>query len=105
MISQFENVSVECKANLYFDGKVISHAMEFEDGSKKTFGIVFPGSYAFDTVTAETMEIHAGTCKVKLPGISEWETYDAGSAFNVPANARFEIAVDEGTAEYICSYE
>ena len=105
MIQQFDNVSVNCKANVYFDGKVISHAIAFGDGSRKTFGIIFPGSYAFDTATAEVMEIHAGACRVKLPGSETWDTYDAGTAFNVPAQSKFEIAVDEGIAEYICSYE
>ena len=104
MQSKFENVSVNCKANIYFEGKVVSHAIEFQDGTRKTFGLIFPGNYSFDTATTERMEIHAGTCNVKLPGDDTWETYDAGSAFNVPANARFEISVDEGTAEYICSY-
>lgn len=104
MQSQFENVTVNCKANIYFDGKVISHAMDFADGTKKTFGLIFPGSYSFDTATAEVMEIHAGTCRAKLPGSDDWESFETGSSFNIPANANFEIAVDDGTAEYICSY-
>ena len=104
MQTQFENISVNAKANIYFGGKVISHSIEFQDGSKKTMGLIFPGSYNFDTAAAEIMEIHAGTCRAKLPGADDWETFEAGSTFNVPANANFEIAVDEGTAEYICSF-
>lgn len=104
MNTKYENVTVDCKANFYFDGKVISHAFTFADGSRKTMGIIFPGTYAFDTAVPELMEIHGGSCRVKLPGSNVWETYAAGTAFNVPANANFEIAVDDGPAEYICSY-
>ena len=42
---QFSNVSAEAKANIYFDGKVVSHSIKLEDGSPKTFGIIYPGSY------------------------------------------------------------
>ena len=34
-----------------------------------------------------------------------WTDYAAGSAFDVPANSSFEIAVDSGIAEYVCSFE
>ena len=104
LVMKFSNVTAEAKANIYFDGKVISHAINFEDGTRKTFGLIFAGEYSFDTDTAEVMEIHAGTCRAKLPDSDTWKTFEAGSSFNVPANAKFEIAVDEGTAEYICSY-
>ena len=49
MQTQFDNISVNAKANIYFDGKVISHSIEFADGSKKTMGLIFPGEYNFDT--------------------------------------------------------
>lgn len=29
---QFSNVTAICKANIYFDGKVVSHAIELADG-------------------------------------------------------------------------
>jgi len=41
---------------------------------------------------------------VKLPGSDAWEAYPAGTYFDVPGNSAFEIAVDEGVAEYICSF-
>ncbi|HYF49103.1 MAG TPA: pyrimidine/purine nucleoside phosphorylase, partial [Planctomycetota bacterium] len=34
--TQFDNVSVVCKANVYFEGRVVSHSVLFKDGSKKT---------------------------------------------------------------------
>ncbi|GMW01279.1 MAG: hypothetical protein AMXMBFR84_24160 [Candidatus Hydrogenedentota bacterium] len=101
---KFENVGVVPKANVYFDGKVVSHTVLFSDGSKKTLGLIYPGSYSFNTGAAERMEMTAGTSRVKQAGESEWKTYGAGTYFDVPANSSFEIAVDNGVAEYVCSF-
>ncbi len=101
---QFDQVSVICKANVYFDGKVVSHAVIFHDGSKKTIGLIYAGSYTFNTCAAEKMEIIAGDCKVKIKGDSEWKSYSAGTAFCVPAESAFDISVEGGIAEYVCSY-
>jgi len=101
---RFDNVSVACKANIYFDGKVISHSVEFADGTKKTLGLIYPGTYTFNTGAPERMEIIAGGCRAKLAGQSDWTTYNAGSAFDVPGESSFDIAVDEGIAEYVCSF-
>lgn len=102
--SQFDNVSVLCKANVYFDGKVVSHAVLFPDGSKKTIGLIYPGPYNFGTGAPERMEVVAGSCRVKLAGQEEWNAYGAGSFFDVPGNSSFDIAVDDGIMEYVCSY-
>lgn len=102
---KFENVTVLTKANVYFDGKVVSHSVLFAGGKKKTVGVIYPGSYKFNTDAAEKMEITAGTCKVKQAGASSWQTYGAGTEFNVPAKSYFEIAVDSGVAQYVCSFE
>ena len=42
-MSQFTNVTADKKANIYFDGKVTSRTLRFEDGSIKTLGIMLPG--------------------------------------------------------------
>ena len=55
-IMKFTNVTAEAKANVYFDGKVVSHGVTLEDGSTKTFGLIFTGKYHFDTKLAERME-------------------------------------------------
>jgi uncharacterized protein YaiE (UPF0345 family) len=102
---QFENVTAVCKANIYFDGKVVSHTVLFGDGSKKTLGLIYPGNYNFSTGTAEKMEITSGECRVKLSGETSWRTFSAGTFFRVPAKSSFDIAVDNGIAEYVCSYE
>jgi len=103
--TEFANVTAVTKANVYFDGKVVSHSILFAGGKKKTLGIIFPGSFTFNTDAAEIMDITAGTCRAKLAGETAFKTYAAGSSFNVPAKSSFEIAVDSGTAQYICSFE
>ena len=51
----FENVKVEKNANVYFDGKVTSRNIFFTDGTKKTLGVMLPGSYEFGTEKKEIM--------------------------------------------------
>jgi uncharacterized protein YaiE (UPF0345 family) len=101
---QFNNVTVLAKANVYFDGKVVSHSILFADGSKKTIGLVYPGAYHFGTDKAERMELIAGQCRVKLDGQVTWTAYAAGQAFDVPAKSGFDIDVTTGICEYICSF-
>lgn len=102
--TQFENATVHAKANVYFDGKVVSHSIVLEDGSKKTLGIIYPGSYHFNTEQAEKMEIIAGDCKVILDGSEESNAYSEGQAFEVSANSGFTIEVRKDTCEYVCSF-
>jgi uncharacterized protein YaiE (UPF0345 family) len=102
--AQFENVTAVCKANVYFDGKVVSHTIVLGDGSRKTLGVILPGEYHFNTAAPERMDITAGACRVKLSGEEQWTSYGAGSSFDVPGNDSFDIAVDEGSADYICSF-
>jgi purine/pyrimidine-nucleoside phosphorylase len=103
--TEFPNVTAVCKANVYFDGKVVSHTVVLANGARKSIGLIYPGSYTFNTGAAETMEIIAGTCRARLAGQSDWAGHAAPSAFSVPANSSFEIAVDSGIAEYVCSFE
>ena len=101
---QFANVTVVTKANVYFDGKVVSHSVLFADGSKKTIGLIYPGSFHFGTNAAERMEIVAGACRVKLDGQTQWKDYGAGQVFEVPAKSGFDIGVKQGICEYVCSF-
>ena len=66
--TRFDAVSVVTKANVYFDGKVVSHTVLFDDQSKKTLGLIYPGSYHFGTSEPERMDIVAGQCTVVLDG-------------------------------------
>ncbi len=102
--TQFAGVTVVTKANVYFDGNVISHTVHFADQSKKTLGLIRPGSYYFGTAAAERMEIVAGDCVVTQKDAKESKSYGAGTHFDVPANSGFTIAVKSGLCEYICSF-
>jgi purine/pyrimidine-nucleoside phosphorylase len=104
-ITSFENVTAITKANIYFDGKVISHTLQFADGSKKTLGVIQPGEYHFGTQAPERMDMVAGDCKVRLDGQAEWTAFAGGSGFDVPGNSGFSITVSAGFAEYICSFK
>ncbi|MDX2286167.1 MAG: pyrimidine/purine nucleoside phosphorylase [Bacteroidia bacterium] len=102
---KFEQVSVEAKANIYFEGKVVSHTLLFPDGRKKTLGLIYPGSYHFNTAAAERMEITDGSCHVRLDGQDHEICHVAGGSFDVPAQSGFSIRVDGGICQYICSFE
>jgi len=102
-VSEFKNVSVVKNANVYFDGKVTSRKIIFNDGSVKTLGIMAAGEYEFATVEKEVMEILAGEVSVKLPTQNNWQEFTAGDSFEVPANASFTIKAKTLT-DYCCSY-
>ena len=102
-MSQFDSVSVVKKANVYFDGKCVSHTVVLADGTKKTVGVILPSSLTFNTGAPEIMECVGGSCRVKLAGESEWKTYGDGQSFNVPGNSSFEIACDE-PYHYVCHF-
>jgi uncharacterized protein YaiE (UPF0345 family) len=103
MMSEFKNVTVVREANVYFDGKVTSRAVIFEDGSKKTLGFMQAGEFSFDTGAAEIMEIIGGEMDVLLPGSTHWKTIKAGESFEVPANSKFDLVV-KTFADYCCAY-
>ncbi len=103
--AEFPGVTAVCKANVYFDGKVVSHTLRFSDGSKKTLGLIYPGSFDFKTDGAERMDITSGECRVRQKGDTEWKTYRSGDMFHVPARSSFEISVDTGITQYVCSFE
>jgi len=101
---EFANVTALAQANVYFDGKVVSHSLRFSDGSKKTLGLIYPGTYHFSTQAAELMQITDGACEVTLDGRSESGAYAAGAEFSVPANSGFTIKVSDGICQYVCSF-
>ncbi|MGB9150268.1 MAG: pyrimidine/purine nucleoside phosphorylase [Burkholderiales bacterium] len=102
-MSQFDNVSIVKKANIYFDGKCVSHSVLFADGTKKTVGVIFPSSLTFNTSAAEVMELNAGKCRIRLRGENDWKAYAGGERFSVPANSSFDIETLE-TLDYVCHF-
>ena len=103
-MAQFDNVSVKKKANIYFDGKCVSHTVLLPNGTRSTIGVIFPSSLTFNTAAPVLMEISLGVCKVRLAGETEWKTYGAGEKFTVPGNSSFDIEVLE-TLDYVCHFE
>ncbi len=103
-MSQFNNVSVVSKANVYFDGKCISHSITLEDGTRKSVGVILPSTLTFNTSAPEIMECVAGSCRVKLAGKNEWSSYSAGQSFDVPGNSSFDIEVSGEPYHYVCHF-
>jgi hypothetical protein len=103
-MAQFDNVSVKKKANIYFDGKCVSHTVLFPNGPRCTVGVIFPSSLTFNTGSPELMEINSGRCRVRLKGETEWRAYGPGDKFAVPGNSSFDIETLE-TLDYVCHFE
>jgi len=102
-MTQFANVTADKKANIYFEGKVSSRTLHFEDGSMKTLGIMLPGEYTFNTADKEIMEIMSGEMNVQLPDSPEWITIKGPENFDVPANSVFHLKV-KTISDYCCSF-
>jgi uncharacterized protein YaiE (UPF0345 family) len=102
--SQLNDVSVVTKANVYFNGDVVSYTVLLAAGVKKTVGVIRPGSFHFNTGAPERMEIVDGSCRVTLDGGTEQLAYVAGSHFDVPGKSGFQIEVQGGLCHYICSF-
>ena len=100
---KFDGVAVATKANVYFDGKCVSHSITLADGTKKSVGVILPATLTFNTGAPEIMECVAGACEYKLAGSSEWKKSSAGEKFSVPGNSSFEIRVGDAY-HYICHF-
>jgi uncharacterized protein YaiE (UPF0345 family) len=102
--TQFNGVSVVTKANVYFDGNVISYTILLPGSERKTLGLIRPGSFHFNTEAPERMEIVAGSCRVTIDGTTEVTPHTAGSQFEVPGKSGFRIEVESDLCHYICSF-
>ena len=102
-MSQFDNVSVVKQANVYFDGKCVSHTVVLVGGTRKTVGVILPSSLTFNTGAPEIMEGVGGSCRVRLKGESDWKPLGDGESFSVPGDSSFEIACDE-PYHYVCHF-
>jgi len=102
-MTEFKDVTIIKKANIYFDGKVTSRSLNFPDGSRKTLGIMLPGDYEFNTDNKEIIEILSGNLEISLPGEEGWRKVGAGDTFEVPAQSKFGLRIKEIT-DYVCSY-
>ena len=103
MSNQFDHVSIQRKANIYFDGKCISHNLTFPDHTRKTIGVIMPGTLTFATDVPEVMEIVEGKCRARIGPDGEWKDYEGGSQFRVPGRSSFDIEVFE-PVHYVCHF-
>jgi len=102
-MDKFENVTIVKKSNTYFDGKVNSYTVSFQNGERKTLGIMMPGEFEFSTSDKEIMEIIGGSIDILLPGSNSWQTITEGQSFEVPAESSFKVIARE-LSNYCCSY-
>lgn len=100
---RIDDVSVATRANVYFDGKCVSHGITFPDGTRKSVGVVLPAQLTFSTAAPETMECVAGACEYRLAGSEQWVHSGPGERFSVPGDSKFEIRVAEAY-HYICHF-
>lgn len=95
--------SVSTRANVYFDGRCISHTVHLADGSRKSVGVILAATLTFNTGAAEVMECVAGGCEYRLSPDAAWQTSGPGDRFEVPADSRFDIRVADAY-HYVCHF-
>jgi uncharacterized protein YaiE (UPF0345 family) len=99
---QFDNVSVLKKANVYFDGKCVSHTVILNGGVRKSVGVILPSTLKFNTDAPERMEIIGGHGRYRLAG-GDWKAIKDGDSFDVPGKSSFDIEAVEAL-HYVCHF-
>ncbi len=101
-MAEFKNVTVAKAANIFFEGRITSRSIIFEDGSRKTLGIMLPGEYELNTVHKEVMDIQTGVLEVMLPA-EDWMEVKGPASFEIPSNSKFKLRV-KSLVDYCCSF-
>lgn len=101
-MTEFKNVTISKKANIFYDGHVTSRALELDDGSTKTLGIMLPGEYEFNTIHEQVMDIQSGELEMMLPA-EDWKKVVAPQTVIIPANSKYQIKVIS-LIDYCCSF-
>ena len=99
---QFNGVSVGKKANVFFDGKCVSHTVTLADGTRKSVGVILPSTLRFDLTTREVMEVVDGTAHVSINGEPE-AAFPAGQSWTVDAGGYFIIRAED-PVHYVCHF-
>jgi len=95
--------TINTRANVYFDGKCVSHSLTLPDGSRKSVGVILPATLTFTTGAPERMELLEGSCRVRHAGAAGWDDHVGGQSFSVAGDSSFEIEVTQ-TLHYICHF-
>jgi uncharacterized protein YaiE (UPF0345 family) len=103
-MATFEGVNVTKKANVYFDGKCVSHTVTLPTGIRKSVGVILPSTLRFDLTTKEVMEVVDGTAFVSINGAPEVTFAGAGAEWTVEAGGYFIIRCEE-PVHYVCHFE
>lgn len=98
-----QNVTIETKANVYFDGRVTSRTGYYADGRRFTLGIITAGSYTFDVGDREVVQLISGSAEILLPTEESWRSVTAPDVFEIIADCKYQIRTT-GAAEYLCDY-
>jgi purine/pyrimidine-nucleoside phosphorylase len=104
MTEILNSVAVATKANVYFEGKCVSHSLTLADGTRKSVGVILPSTLTFNTGAPEVMEGTGGVCEYLLSGTSEWKKAGPGEKFSVPGDSSFQIRVSGEPYSYICHF-
>lgn len=99
----FDGVSVRTQANVYFDGKCVSHSITLPNGVRKSLGVVMSGTFTFQTDAPEIMECVAGSCEYQLAGTNDWVRCAPGEQFAIAGQSQFRVQVEQ-LFHYICHY-
>ncbi|HHL2561683.1 TPA: pyrimidine/purine nucleoside phosphorylase [Yersinia enterocolitica] len=91
------------KFNEYFTGKVKSIGFDSSDTGQASVGVMEAGEYTFSTAKPEKMTVISGSLKVLLFGSTDWQVFNPGETFDVPANSGFNLQVAD-TSSYLCKY-
>jgi purine/pyrimidine-nucleoside phosphorylase len=95
--------TISTRANVYFDGKCVSHSIELADGTKKSVGVILPSTLKFSTGAPEVMQVVDGACRIRLAGGEAWSAFGPGQSFSVPGQSSFDIEVTQ-TLHYVCHF-
>ncbi len=101
-MDEFKNISIDKKASILYDGHITSRSLIFEDGTRKTLGIMLPGKYELNSIHREVMKIRCGELEVLLPA-EKWKTFTAPQSFEIPPNSKFTLKVSS-LVDYCCSF-
>jgi uncharacterized protein YaiE (UPF0345 family) len=99
---QLDGVSVSKKANIYFDGKCVSHTVTLPDGVRKSVGVILPSTLRFDLSTKEIMEVVEGTAYVSINGQAE-KAFTTAQSWTVEAGGYFVIRAEQ-PVHYVCHF-
>ena len=91
------------KTNQYFEGAVVSIALEAAEGTA-TLGVMKAGEYEFGTSTVEYMTVISGELEVLQPGEENWKTYRKFETFVAEKDVRFKVRCTVDTP-YFCLYK